>query len=156
MASKTRVGTAGGSWSDAGWTPTGAPTASDDVLIAGPAGAAQTITGPGTASSLTLTGNTVLSGGFGFGAVTGGQAAVPGALTIGQGSAVAAGSASVLNGSVLVSGAGAKLTVAGALSLGGGIGGGSLSTTLTAQLGAVVQAGDDRVAGARHAERGHG
>ena len=141
MSAKARVGTAGGAWADAGWTPAGAPVAADDVSIAGPAGAAQTITGPGSASSLTLTGNTALSGSFGFGSLTVGQVAAAGGLTVGAGATVTAGSASILNGSILVSGAGARLGVSGTLSFSIASGDGLSNKTLTAEKGAAVQAG---------------
>ncbi len=143
MTTKTWVGTAGGAWTaDASWTPAGAPkTADDPAVIAGPSGTAQTITGPGSAVALTLTGNTALSGSFGFGSLTVGQGVTAGGLTVGAGATVTAQLASILNGSVLVSGLGAKLGVTGTLSFSVASGDGLSNKTLTVEKGGAVQAG---------------
>ena len=70
MALKTWLGTYGGLWAQgAQWTPNGAPTAADDAAVTGVdpvtnttvffrAQPFQTITGPGSAATLALQGNT--------------------------------------------------------------------------------------------------
>ena len=117
----------GGSWGAAGdWmdvttgaAPAGvAPGARDLVTITGPAGSFQTIAGPGNAASLVLLGGTALSGAFNVGALTVGSGGVAGALSLGGGAAMAAGTALVADGSLQVAGPGTALTVSGGLRLG--------------------------------------
>ncbi len=124
---RTWLGTSGGVWNAAfQWAPGGAPTASDDVTITGPAttyGTAayafetfQTITGPGAAAGLTVIGNTAFSGMFSAGAVsvgTGLQA--PGGLQLNAGTSLTATSLTETFGTVRVTGA--QLSVAGSITL---------------------------------------
>lgn len=141
MASKKWVGLSGGSWADAAnWSPNGGPTSLDDATVTGPAGASnEIVSGPGNSASLTLLGNTTLSGAFNTGALSVGALTGPGALTIGASDMVTASTAA-LGGTVLVSGAGAKLLVSGALTLGGTYPF-SFGDALTIAAGAAVQAG---------------
>ena len=133
----TWIGNSGGAWSSASnWsdTTTGTspattvPGASNPVTIGGPTGSTyEVITGGGSAGTLDLTGLVDLSGSYTSGALQVGS--VQGApnsatfgtsdgLVIGTASQLSAASATVIDGSVTVSGAGAALSVAGVLSVG--------------------------------------
>jgi len=142
VASKKWIGASGGAWAlAANWSPAGgAATSLDDATLTGPSGASyQAVSGPGSSASLTLLGNTTLSGVFNTGALSVGTPTGPGALTIAAGSTVKASTAA-LGGVDLVSGAGAKLIVSGALTLGGTYPF-SFSDSLTVAAGASVQVG---------------
>jgi hypothetical protein len=96
-----------------------APGASDVVGIAGSTGAGFiVVTGPGSAGSLAFTGNTRLDGAFIAAMVTLGGAA-PAVLDIASGS-LAAGSVTVLSGTLQADGATAALVVSGTLSVAAG------------------------------------
>ncbi len=141
MASKSWSGASGGLWAtDGNWSPAGAATALDDAGITGPGSGTLVVNGPGTAARLTLVGNTTLGGAVRTGVLTVGTASVAGALVLGGGASVTAGSASVMYGPVQVSGAGTTLSVAGALTLGGVVS--SFRTdSLTVAAGASVLVG---------------
>ncbi len=97
------------------------PGAADGATIDGPNDHATYlgISGPGSADEFSSTGNVGLSGGtFAFGTLTLGS---PGLLNIGVGASVAAASMSGFTGTVQVSGAGASLSVGGAVADGGSI-----------------------------------
>jgi len=85
-----------------------------------------------------LLGNTTLTGAFNTGALRVGAGTGAGALYIAAGGTVAASTATLIS-PALVSGAGAKLTVSGALRL-GGANNYSSRETLAAAAGATIQA----------------
>jgi len=141
--------TDGGNWDNAAnWTDTTtgaapaaiAPGVNDLVTLTGNTGTSyQVVAGPGDSAGLTLLGNTTLSGAFNTGALRVGAGTDAGALYIAAGGMVAAGTATLV-GPVQVSGAGAKLTVSGALRLSGGSNY-PYSEPLAAAAGATIQAG---------------
>lgn len=141
MTARTWVGSAGGSWTgDANWFPFRAATSGDDATIAGPAvtyvqpSTIQTITGPGSARSLALPGNTALTGTVTVGSLEVGEGSTPGGLTVAAGGTVATGNLNLNAGTVAASGAGARLTVSGTLDL-GAVNGPAQSVALTARNG---------------------
>ena len=114
-------------WTDvtAGTASTIAPGTANPVIIAGPPGSAlQAIGGPGTCSSLLLTGNSVLNGTFATGTLSIGTP-VAGVATsalielLAGASLAASGGATLGAGALEVSGATAAFTVAGTLVMGG-------------------------------------
>ena len=121
-----------------------APGINDFVTLTGLGGTAyQVVTGPGNAAGLTVLGNTTLRGTFGIGALVVGSTSAAGALDVAAGSVVHAGTATLLDGPVLISGAGAALDVTGALTLGSpptAFDYGFISNTLTLSGGATVHA----------------
>ena len=141
----------GGNWGDTpNWTdtttgqsPASAPAGSNNaVTLIGPVGSQfQVVNGPGNASSLTVLGNTVLNGTFNTGALKIGTGAGPSAtagwLDLVAGAVVNASSATIVAGTLQLSGAGARLAVAGALGLGAGQ---SNTTSLVVSNGASLQA----------------
>ena len=160
MALKTWLGTYGGLWGQGvQWSPNGSPTAADDAAVTGVDPVAnttvffraqpfQTITGPGSAATLMLQGNTALAGAFSVGSLRVGTATpgsggrvpgIEGGLVIGAGSSVGAGSVDVGFGFIQVAGAGASLSVAGGFGLGGGYP--YVATSLEISGGGSVQAG---------------
>jgi len=148
LAAKTWVGTAGGSWTDdANWLPFGIATSGDDATITGPAvtyvqaSTVQTITGPGSARSLALPGNTALAGTITVGSLEVGEGNTPGGLTVAAGGTVATGNLNLNAGTVAASGTGARLTVGGTLNL-GAVNGPAQSIALTARNGGAVQVAD--------------
>ncbi len=144
MTAKTWTAGTSGAWAGNGaWSPAGAAAGGDDATVTAPQGApGDTITGPGSAASLSLTGQATLSGSFAIGSVGVGTDALSGMLTVGAGSVVAADSATEMNGSVTVDGAGAKLAVSGMLSIGSAAAWGRIViSSLVAENGAAVQAG---------------
>ncbi len=146
MAQKTWNVTTGGNWSTAGlWTPNGAATSADDATITGPTGSTyQVVNGPGNSASLTLLGNTTLNGAFVTGALAVGTAAGQGALSLASGTTLTASTATLLYGPLTATGIGTKLTVSGALTLGGVRSNGSyyVNDALLVSGGAAVQAGN--------------
>ncbi len=93
------------------------PGAQTPVVISGPGGTVfEDITGQGTCASLSTGGNTILSGNFATGQLTGGA----GALVLGLGTTLTAAQASFAGTEMLASGTGAALAVSGTLSLAGG------------------------------------
>jgi len=118
------TGDGGVLWSDAGsWQDTTlgqspaaiAPGQNDLITIAAEGTATQTVTGPGDAALLTLTGTVALGGPVAAGTLAVGTAQQAGVLALGTGAVVTAECASVLGG---VEGQGGTLAVAGTLSLG--------------------------------------
>lgn len=128
----------GSNWNDLtdGVDPSSlAPGASDSVMVGGPSGnAMQTITGPGMAAAALFTGNTLLSGRFGIGALTLGQAAAGsvtgGLLELAAATAISGNTANIVAGSLLV-GSGATFATTGAASLGDAVSGSAASLQLT-------------------------
>lgn len=95
------------------------PGAQDNITVMGPTGAAvQTIAGPGQAAAALFTGNTLLSGSFAIGALTLGQASGGGLLQLAAGTALSAGTAAIVSGSLFATGAGTSLSVSGTVTLG--------------------------------------
>jgi Ca2+-binding RTX toxin-like protein len=92
-----------------------APGQNDLVTIQAAGAATQSVTGPGDAALLTLTGTVALGGLVAAGTLAVGTTQQTGVLALGGGDVVTAGSAEVLGG---VEGQGGTLTVAGVLSLG--------------------------------------
>jgi len=148
------LSTDGGAWSLASnWTDVTdgvspsllVPGAQDSVTVAGPTGATvQTVTGPGAALAAAFSGNTILSGGFGFGTVALGGSGSGGLLQLASGTDLAAGSAAITSGSVLA-GAGSTLSVSSSLVLGSAAG---YAAALNATGGARVTAGTLLLSGA--------
>ena len=143
MASKTWIASGYGLWSDgANWTAGAAPGAADAATLVGSSLTFQTVAGVGTASSLAVFGNISLAGQVGTGSLQIGTASNAGALTLSTGASLSAITAVLLYGPVQVGGAGARLTVTGSLTLGGGrIGTSFVANALSASLGGSVQAG---------------
>jgi hypothetical protein len=113
-----------------------APGAQDSVTVAGPSGTSvQTIAGPGAAALALFSGNTQLSGAYGFGTLVLGAAGAGGLLEILGGDALSAGTATIDTGSLLTGGG--TVSVAGSLTLGSASAGGA--ATLYASGGGVVQ-----------------
>ncbi len=141
MTVKTWIAGTNGLWSNGvNWTPTGFPQAADDVVLQGPASRYQTVSGNGNSASTTAVGQTMLSGFFGTGALSVGNASSQGALIVASGTLTAT-SATVLFGPLQVTGAGTKLTVSGALTLGGFRASNSLlANSVVVGTGAAVQA----------------
>jgi hypothetical protein len=124
-----------GNWNKAGnWfdittnaAATAPPGTLNQVQITGPTGTNfQTIGGPGVCATMAYFGNSFLNGAFTTGALTvgglpaGNTTLTPGTLDIGLASSLAASSAAILDGALLVSGSASTLTVTGTLTLGGG------------------------------------
>jgi fibronectin-binding autotransporter adhesin len=106
---------------------TAPPGTLNQVQITGPTGTNfQTIGGPAACAAMSYFGNTYLNGAFTTGSLTiggvpmGGTGLTPGTLDIGNATSLAAATAAIIDGALLVSGNTATLTVAGTLSLGGG------------------------------------
>jgi len=108
-------------------TATSVPGSKAPVTIAGPTGATdEAIGGGGNSASLGLTGSVDLSGADGTGGLDVGSVAgspstasfASGGLTLAAGSTVTTTSADVIDGTVTVSGAGAELSVSGAVTIG--------------------------------------
>ncbi len=109
----------GANWTDytQGAQASAPPGAQTPVVISGPGGTVfEDITGQGTCASLSVSGNTILSGSFATGLVTGGA----GALVLGLGTTLTAAQAAFAGTEMLASGTGAALAVSGTLSLAGG------------------------------------
>ena len=127
------------SWTDqaTGNAASAPPGPQTPVTIAGPTGTMfEDITGQGTCTSLTASGNTILTGTF----ATGQLALLSGALVIGQSTSLAANGAAVA-GELLASGAGAVLTIGGTLALTGA------TNILAAQAHGTIQCGTLALAG---------
>ncbi len=106
-------------WSDltTGAAATAPPGAQTPVTLAGPGGIAfADVTGPGTCSSLSASGNIILTGAFATGAL---GVAAGGALVLGTAATLTAAQAGVAGGELLAVGTGAQLTVAGTLAVSG-------------------------------------
>ena len=142
-------------WTDVttGVASTVAPGAANPVIIAGPSGSAlQAIGGPGTCSSLLLTGNSVLNGAFATGTLSIGTP-VAGVATsalvelLAGATLAAAANAALGAGSVEVSGAAAAFTVGGTLTMGGQAAGALLAVGGQGgvQLGGLVLDGNAEV-----------
>ena len=130
MTARSWIGTTGGLWNAAfQWNPGGAPTSADSVTVTGPATylgltvayeTFQTISGPGTASSMLFIGNTALEGVFSTGAVNGGAmtplSQQPRGLRLDPGTTLTATSLGTTLATVRVSG-GAALSVAGVITV---------------------------------------
>ncbi len=148
---------AGGNWSRAanwldvttGTTATLPPGAQTPAMMAGPTGAAfQTVAGTGTCLSLGLTGNSDFWGSFAIGTLTVGQvsagtATASGSLITSPHTTLSLGTAAVEAGAAVAEGSGARIDIAGTLSLGGGNGGSTLAALALgqAQLGGLALAG---------------
>ena len=137
-----------GNWQDltTGASPARiAPGAANLVTIDASQSTFDVISGPANAASLALQGEVALSGAYAIGTLTVGQSA--GAITLGTldllaGTAVSAGSAWVADGAVSVAGSACVLSVAGTLTLGGGVAGVGLPTaSLDVTAGGAVQVG---------------
>jgi len=149
------VGQGSGLWNeDANWQdltsgadPAGiAPGVNDIVSINAAAGSFTVVGGPANAASLSLTGELAFSGAYGLGSLDVGQVTssnfVNGTLDLLPGTSITATTASISAGAISVAGSGARLSIGGTLSLGGGISGVGLPVTaLTVTSGARVQAG---------------
>ncbi len=93
------------------------PGAQTPVVIAGPGGTVfEDISGQGTCASLSASGNTILSGTFATGGLSGGA----GALVLGMATTLTAAQAAFAGTEMLASGTGAAFAVAGTLSLASG------------------------------------
>lgn len=144
MAAKRWSTTLGGLWAlDTNWTTTAHATALDDAVITGPdVSVNQVITGPGSAAATTFLGASTLDGAFAFNTLNVGTAAAAGNLTVAAGATAYTNSATVLYGPLTVTGANARLTVSGALTLGGRrTSNGFDSPSLSTLRGAAIQAG---------------
>ena len=136
---------AAGNWTDTstGTTPAAvAPGTNDAVTLQGPAGTAyQVVTGPGAAASLVALGRSSLAGAVAAGAVTIGSTATAGALNIAVGASLSTAALTILNGPMQVTGPGSRLSVSGALTIGGTLASPYTvgSDTLTIVAGAAVQ-----------------
>ena len=142
---KSWVGLSGGAWSaDANWQPGIAATTADDATITGPSGSSyQIVAGPGNSASLTLVGNTTLSGTFNTGALSVGTAALSGGLSLAAGAILNTTTATLLTGPLQATGTGTKLAVSGTLTVGGTrTAFGYVLDALSAGGGATVQAGN--------------
>ncbi len=120
-------------WTDntTGNAATAPPGPQTPVIIAGPGGTVfEDITGQGTCASLSASGNTILSGTFATGQLTGGA----GALVLGAGTTLTAAQAAFAGTDMLTSGNGALLSVSGTVSVG-------LGAVLDATSHGVVQCG---------------
>ncbi|GAC1341202.1 MAG: hypothetical protein NVSMB18_12780 [Acetobacteraceae bacterium] len=143
MAGKIWSAGVSGIWGNGlNWSPSGYAGPADDAIIYGPSPDYQTITGNGTSSTLTIVGNTTLSGLFSTGALYVGTTMYSGALSLTSGG-VLASTASILFGPLQVSSSGTKLTVTGTLFFGGARTSGTLTAnSLVVSTGAVVQSGN--------------
>ena len=136
---------AAGNWTDTSTasTPAGiAPGTNNAVTLQGPAANTyQVVTGPGAAASLVALGRSSLAGAVAAGPVTIGSTTTAGALNIAVGASLSASALTILNGPLQVTGPGARLSVAGALTIGGTLAGPYTvgSDTLTIVAGAAVQ-----------------
>ncbi len=122
-----------------------APGANDLVSIAASQASFSVIAGPGDAATLGVTGEVALSGAFGIGTLTVGQASgtgfTTGTLDLTPGGSIGATTLEIAAGAISVSGSATSLTVAGTLTLGGGISGVGLPVTaLVAEAGGAVRA----------------
>jgi len=145
MVAKSWVGLSGGAWSaDANWQPGIAATTADDATITGPSGSSyQIVAGPGNSASLTLVGNTTLSGTFNTGTLSVGTAALSGGLSLAAGAVLNTTTATLLTGPLQANGIGTKLAVSGTLTVGGTHTANlNVSDALSAVGGATVQAGN--------------
>lgn len=119
MANKHWIGASGSLWTaDSSWSDATPATIADTVTVTGPASSYAIVTGPGAASSLALLGLTTLRGAFSLGSLAVGASGSVAGLNVAAGTTVAANSASILDGKVLVAGTGARLAVGGALTIG--------------------------------------
>jgi hypothetical protein len=110
-----------------GSAATAPPGTLNPVQITGPTGTNfQIIGGPAACASMAYFGNTYLNGAFSTGLLaigglpSGSTTLTPGALDIGVATSLAASSAAIADGEILVTGSTATLTVSGTLVLGGG------------------------------------
>ncbi len=134
-----------GRWSDAtAWTGgVGiAPGRADGVTVAGGQASVLALAGDGDAASLEVTGLVALAGRFDVGALVVGAGASD-ALLLTAGSAVAAGSATLVAGTLQVAASGAVLQATGTTTLGGGTlwvaDGGLVETPDLALTGATIR-----------------
>ncbi len=136
-----------GKWSQASnWTdlttgqPATAPPGSlNAVLITGPSnGTFQTVGGPANCASLTLIGDNVLAQGYAVGTLTVGSGSTAGVVALSG--TLASQSASILDGTLALTGIGDVWTDAGTLTLGSGAAGqGTASTLVSLTRSASVQ-----------------
>ncbi|MBV8914024.1 MAG: hypothetical protein JOZ05_13420, partial [Acetobacteraceae bacterium] len=149
---------AGGSWNAAGnWQDTttlasgvAVPGPNNAVLLKGPTGSStQTIIGPGQSASLTVKGNTTLSGNFSTGSLSVGDRSAPSQLVLAPGTVLTAGNGTVGAGGISASSTGTRLSVSGLLTLGGPTSFGtstvaaetlSLTSGATGQVGSLLMA----------------
>jgi hypothetical protein len=129
-----------------------APGAKNVVSIAVSETGFTVIAGPANAATLSLTGELALAGKYAIGVLeigaVSGTAFTNGTLDLQPGTTIAASAAAINAGDIAVAGSGASLTVAGTLTLGGGIAGVGLPVTaLTITSGARVQAGTLAIGG---------
>jgi len=152
------VGTGSGAWTNAAnWQDqtTGAdpapiaPGVNNSVAITAPGTSFWVIAGPANAASLAIIGEVALSGAFGLGTLSVGQAAgSAGTLDLLAGTSIGASQAGIADGGISVAGSAAMLSVAGTLSLGGGVSGVGLPVTaLTVTSGGKVRAGTLTIGG---------
>lgn len=139
MATKSWTSLVSGLWAtDADWTPSGAPGASDAVTVTGPAAAYQILTGPGNAASLTFLGDTVLNGIFiDSGAVALGATNTAGGLDLAPGTVLVTTGVTFVGGNLAAYGSGTGLADKGGLAFNGT----NSYNSIAAYDGAVVQAG---------------
>ncbi len=137
----------GGDWGNAGnWadlstagSPASVPPGIHDAVSIATAGPGfQLLTGQGNAASLALGGNLALSGQVAAGSLTIGAPGGGGVADIIAGGSVAAATATLLSGTLLLDGSGAALTVTGQLAIAAGIGD---ATTAAVFNGAALHAG---------------
>jgi filamentous hemagglutinin len=115
------------------------PGAQDSVAITGATGdVATVVTGAGSAANAAFLGDVALNGAFTFGAFTLGAGNGGGLLATAAGATIAAATATIASGSLLVSGAGAHVSVSGTLTLGGAQSG-TVTCGLDATSGGRVQ-----------------
>ena len=119
-----------------------APGTLDSVMVGGPTGSTiETLTGQGAVLSAAFEGNSALAGSISGVTVTLGQSGDGGLLDIGAAGTLTAGTLVAASGSVLASGAGARIGVSASVTLGAGQSGlGAAAANLYATSGGVIQA----------------
>ncbi len=126
-----------GNWTDTsqGQDPAAVPPGQNDLVSIAAGATPVSITGPGNAALLSLTGTVSLAGTYGIGTLAVGSAQTAGVLDLAGGDTINAVNVAVLGG---LAGQGGTLSVAGTLSIGNGTLAGAVvatgQTSLTAQF----------------------
>ncbi len=132
-----------GNWTTAGGAAATAPGQGDAATITGGQGSYVVVGGSGAVATLDLVGDVALTGGVAAASTALGTSSAPSTLDIAAGASLRGTELSAVNGSVVVSGAGATLAISGLLTLGNGQSGVGLPATgLSASEHAVVTVGD--------------
>ncbi|MGI4977977.1 MAG: hypothetical protein ACRYG6_13640, partial [Janthinobacterium lividum] len=134
----------GADWvaSATGSTAATPPGAADSATITGGQGSYVLVGGTGQVASLNLIGNVDLTGGVTAASTSLGTSSAPSSLEVDAGASLRGTELTAVNGSVVVSGAGATLAISDLLTLGGGMSGVGLPvTSLSATEQGVVSVG---------------